>query len=84
MRGCSPTRVSTLPRFVGTRTPDDVAGAVIGAVERNRAEVAVAPAALRAGASFAGVAPAVAAAVSRRLGNERIALDLAEGQRDKR
>jgi short-subunit dehydrogenase len=75
---------ASLPRFVATRTPDNVADGVIGAVERNRAEVAVAPLGLRIGASFAGIAPAVAATVSRRLGNAQIALDLAEGQRDKR
>jgi short-subunit dehydrogenase len=75
---------TTLPRGVGTRSPEQVADAVITAIERNRAEVAVAPIALRLGASFAAVAPAVASAVSRRLGNEQIALDLAEGQRDKR
>jgi short-subunit dehydrogenase len=73
-----------LPRWVPTRAPEDVADAVIRAVERNRAEVAVAPISLRLGASFAGVAPSVAASVSRRLGNERIAFDLSEGQRDKR
>ncbi|HWD85684.1 MAG TPA: SDR family NAD(P)-dependent oxidoreductase, partial [Solirubrobacteraceae bacterium] len=32
-----------LPRGVGTKTPDDVAAAVITAVQRNRAEIAVAP-----------------------------------------
>jgi short-subunit dehydrogenase len=75
---------ASLPRFAATRDPGEVADAVIGAVERNRAEVAVAPLSLRLGASFASIAPAVAASVSRRLGNERIALDLAEGQREKR
>ena len=73
-----------LPRLVGTRSPQEVAEAVITAVERNRAEIAVAPIGLRLGASFAGVAPAVAAAVSRRLGGERIALEHVKGQRDKR
>lgn len=75
---------ASLPRWVPTRAPADVADAVIRAVERNQAEVAVAPLSLRLGASFASLAPGVAASVSRRLGNERIAFDLAEGQRDKR
>jgi short-subunit dehydrogenase len=75
---------ASLPRLVATRDAAEVADAVIGAVERNRAEVAVAPLSLRLGASFASIAPGVAASVSRRLGNERIALDLAEGQREKR
>ncbi len=75
---------ASLPRLVATRGPDEVADGVIGAIERNRPEVAVAPVSLRLGASFASVAPGVAAAVSRRLGNAQIALDVAAGQRDKR
>jgi short-subunit dehydrogenase len=73
-----------LPRGVGTRSPEDVAAAVLEAIEHNRAEVEVAPLSLRLGAKFASVAPGVAAVASRRLGSERIAADLAEGQRDKR
>jgi hypothetical protein len=73
-----------LPRWIPTRAPSDVSDAVIRAVERNRAEVEVAPITLRLGASFATVAPTVAATVSRRLGGERIALEHVEGQRDKR
>ena len=73
-----------LPRIVGTRSPEDVAVAVIRAIERNRAEVDVAPLGLRVGASIASVAPQVAASVSRRMGSDRIAGELAAGQRDKR
>jgi len=73
-----------LPWFVRTRSPADVARAVIRAVERNRAEVEVAPAPLRIGASFAAVAPGIAAEVSRRLGGDKIAYSHVEGQRDKR
>jgi short-subunit dehydrogenase len=73
-----------LPAGVGTRTPDDVATAVIRAVERNRAEIEVAPLGLRLGTSFASLAPGPAATVSRLLGSERIARDLAVGQSDKR
>jgi uncharacterized protein len=73
-----------LPRGVGTRSPAEVADAVIGAVQRNRAEVDVAPLGLRFGASLASMAPDLAAAVKRRLGSERIATDVASGQRDKR
>jgi len=73
-----------LPRGVGTRAPEEVAAAVLTAIERNRAEVEVAPAWMRAGASFAGVAPTVAAAVSRKLGGDKIAADHVSGQRDKR
>ncbi len=73
-----------LPRGVGTRSPEDVAEAVIRAIERNRAEVEVAPLGLRLGAGLASVAPELAATVSRRMGGERIAANLATGQRDKR
>jgi short-subunit dehydrogenase len=73
-----------LPRGVGTRSPEDVATAVIDAIENNRAEVDVAPLPLRLGAKFASVAPEIAAVASRRLGSERVAADLAGGQRDKR
>ncbi|MBV8988941.1 MAG: SDR family NAD(P)-dependent oxidoreductase [Solirubrobacterales bacterium] len=73
-----------LPRGVGTRTPEDVANGVISAIERNRAEVEIAPAFLRFGASFGGLAPEIAAAVSRRFGGERVASDIEAGQRDKR
>ena len=73
-----------LPRGVGTRSPEDVAAGVIRAIEDNRAEVDVAPLTMRWGASLASVAPALAAAVSRRMGSERIAAGFAESQRDKR
>ena len=73
-----------LPRGVGTKTPDEVATAVIGAVERNRAEVSVAPLALRVGTNFATVFPATAATVTRLTGGDQVARDLAAGQHDKR
>jgi short-subunit dehydrogenase len=73
-----------LPRGVGTRTPQDVADAVIEAVEHNRAEIEVAPLGLRLGAAFAGLAPGLAASISRKMGGERVASDLAAGQRNKR
>jgi short-subunit dehydrogenase len=73
-----------LPRGVGTRSPEDVAAAVLQAVERNRAEIEVAPASLRVGAALGGLAPQLAATVSRRLGGEKTATDLAAGQSGKR
>jgi short-subunit dehydrogenase len=72
----------TLPRGVGDRSPQDVAEAVITAVQRNRAELEVAPAGLRLGAAFASVAPGPASRASRVLGSHRIATDIAERQRD--
>jgi len=73
-----------LPPGVTTKSPEDVAAAVLRAIERNRAEVDVAPLPLRLGATFAGIAPQVAASVSRRAGSAQVAADLAAGQVDKR
>jgi short-subunit dehydrogenase len=73
-----------LPVGVGTCSPQDVADAAVRAVTRNRAEIAVAPVGVRLGASFASVAPTVAAAVSKRLGSERIAGEMVRAQLDKR
>ncbi len=73
-----------LPRGVGTRTPEHVADGVVRAVERNRAEVEVAPLGLRLGAGFASVAPELAASVQRKIGGGRVASELAAGQTDKR
>jgi short-subunit dehydrogenase len=69
-----------LPFFVGTRSPEQVAAAVIGAIERNRAEVDVAPISLRLGSTIAGVAPELSAIVSRRLGSHKIAASYASGR----
>jgi short-subunit dehydrogenase len=69
-----------LPRGVGTRTPEQVATAIVSAVERNRAEVSVAPAALRIGAGFASVLPGISATVARLAGNDKIAAELASKQ----
>jgi short-subunit dehydrogenase len=74
----------TLPRGVGTRSPRDVARATVRAVERNIAEIDVAPLGLRLGARIGGVAPVLSAAVQRRAGGHRISRGLANGQRDKR
>lgn len=61
-----------LPPGIGTRSPEDVARAVVQAIERNRGEVDVAPLPLRAGS------------VARRLGSENLTRKLAAGQGDKR
>jgi len=73
-----------LPRWVGTRTPEQVAGAVVRGIERERAEIDVAPLGLRLGTRISEIAPVTAARVQRRLGSERIADGLADAQRDKR
>jgi short-subunit dehydrogenase len=73
-----------LPPGAGTVTPDAVADAVVRAIERNRGEVVVAPVGLRAGALAANLAPDLAAAVSRKLGGERIAEAHVVAHADKR
>jgi uncharacterized protein len=73
-----------LPRWVGTRTPEQVAAAVVRGIEQERAELDVAPLGLRVGTRLAELAPMTAARMQRRLGSERIADALAEAQRDKR
>ncbi|HXC46267.1 MAG TPA: SDR family NAD(P)-dependent oxidoreductase [Solirubrobacteraceae bacterium] len=70
-----------LPRGVGTRSPEDVAKAVVAAIEHNRGEVDVAPIALRLGSAFAGLAPEFSATFTRKSGSEKIAYDLADGHR---
>ncbi len=69
-----------LPLGIGTRSPEQVAAAVLSAIERNRAEVDVAPPALRLGAAVGGAAPGLAGAAQRLLGGEKIASDLAAGE----
>jgi short-subunit dehydrogenase len=73
-----------LPPWVGTRTPDQVAAAIVTGVERGRAELDVAPLGLRLGTRVAALAPVSIARLQRRLGSERIADALADAQRDKR
>jgi uncharacterized protein len=73
-----------LPGYVAMKTPDDVAAAVVRAIERNRAEIDVAPLGLRLGTAVAGLLPELSGRVQRRLGSLEIAESMAEGQRDKR
>jgi uncharacterized protein len=73
-----------LPPGVGTRTPEEVADAVVRAIERNTAEVDVAPLALRASAVLSGLAPEVASQASRLLGASGIARKFESRQLDKR
>lgn len=73
-----------LPAGVGTRSPKDVADGVVRAIERNKAELDVAPLGLRIGAAIAGLAPELSARVSHRLGGTSVAESLAEGHRGNR
>lgn len=71
----------TPPGF-GTRTPEQVATAVVKAVKRDRGEVTVAPPFDRVGARIGGLAPSLGARI------QRLAPDftsqIAEGNKDKR
>jgi short-subunit dehydrogenase len=73
-----------LPRWVGSRTADQVAEAVVRGIERDRAEIDVAPLSLRAGALAGSVAPGTFARVQRRLGSAKLSERIAEGQKPKR
>jgi len=68
-----------LPKGVGTRTPEQVAAAVLKAVKHDKAEINVAPFGVRAGADFANLAPVTASAVQRLTGASKIADELAAG-----
>lgn len=73
-----------LPPGVGTSSPQDVAAALITAIERNRGEVTVAPVAMRLGANVAAVAPGISAWGQRMMGGARMAARVSERQRGKR
>jgi len=73
-----------LPPGIGTRSPEEVAHAVLEAIERNRGAIDVAPLPLRASAFFANLAPGAAGSLARRLGSDKLSRELAEGQRPKR
>ena len=75
---------ATLPSFVGTSTPDQVAAAVADAIVRDRAEVDVAPLTMRAGVKVAELAPTTVAALAHRIGGARVADELSDGQQAKR
>jgi uncharacterized protein len=74
-----------LPPGVGTKRPEDVARAVVRAIEHDPAEIDVAPLPLKAGAALAAMAPGVADVVTRRLEKRaRVAEQLGEAQAEKR
>ena len=72
------------PPGAGTVSPEEVAEAVVRAIERNRGEIDVAPLPLRVGALVGGVVPEIAARVTRASGGERIGDQFGAGQRAKR
>jgi short-subunit dehydrogenase len=73
-----------LPPGVGTSSSQEVADAVVRGIEDGKAEIDVAPIAVRSSAKLFGVAPSVVVAVGRRLGGARFAASFAEKQRRSR
>ncbi|MGI9578919.1 MAG: SDR family NAD(P)-dependent oxidoreductase [Microthrixaceae bacterium] len=64
-----------LPRFVRTKSPQDVADAVVSAIVTNPPEVFVSPLELRASAMLGAIAPGLSEAIQRRLGVEEMTAD---------
>jgi short-subunit dehydrogenase len=73
-----------LQRGVGTKTPDQVAAGVLRAIDGDKAEVDVAPLGLRLGATLSGVAPQLMATIAGKAGGDKLAADIAEGQKSLR
>jgi short-subunit dehydrogenase len=73
-----------LRKGVGTKTPEDVAAAVVRGIERGKSEIDVAPLGLRLGTKIAELAPGIGSRVQRRLGAVEIGRELTEAQREKR
>jgi uncharacterized protein len=67
-----------------TKPPEAVSRAVIRGIERDKAEIDVAPIPYRLGGLLAGAAPGVVSAITRRMGGEQVAEQAAEAQRSKR
>jgi short-subunit dehydrogenase len=74
---------ATLPRGVGTVRPDQVAQAVLRAIRTNKAELDVAPVALRAGALVGSLVPGMSASIQARL-DRGLSDQMVAGQRAKR
>jgi uncharacterized protein len=73
-----------LRKGVGMRSPEQVAAAVVKGIEKNRAEIDVAPLTIRAGGWGAGISQKAVQRIQRAAGSERFAQGLADAQRDKR
>ena len=73
-----------LPFGVGTRSPDDVAGAVLEAVRENPSEISVASFDQRVAAFFANLAPGIVAPLEKALGADKLSAEMVAAQRGKR
>lgn len=69
---------------LGTGSPQQVAGAVVSAIERNRTEVTVAPVQQRLLAHFALASPGIAVKIASGGAGQKAAANVAAGQTDKR
>jgi short-subunit dehydrogenase len=78
--GMFPADEVKLPPGTGTSTSTEVGAAVRRAIERDRAEITVAPLPLRAAVSVGSLAPTLAARVQRRLGAAEIARRVADAE----
>lgn len=74
----------TLPRGAGTRTPEQVAAAVLRAIRDDPAEITVASFEQSLGALLAGISHPLVASVQRLFGGEKIAKQIAAAQAHKR
>jgi len=69
---------------LGTSSPQEVANAVVKAIEQNKVEITVAPIQQRVLAHFALANPAISVKVASGSAGQKTAATVAEGQRDKR
>jgi short-subunit dehydrogenase len=75
---------ATLPKGIGSNTPEDVAAAVVRAITRDKGDVDVAPAFIRLSAKLNALTPELVASMSRKLGGSAVSQQIADGQRAKR
>lgn len=73
-----------LPAGLGTRSPEDVAQAVLQAIRNDPAEISVAAFEQRLGAFLAALSPALAGRIQGALGATTLSRAISEGQRHKR
>jgi len=71
------------PPGIGTSSPEEVAGAVVTAIVKNKGEVDVCPRQVRLATAFGGAFPAIAHSLTQRFGGD-FAHELTDRQADKR
>ena len=75
---------ANLPSGARTVTPEQVANGVAKAIQRDKAEIVVAPLELRAGGAVGALLPELGAKIQGMAGGAKLARRMAEGQRNKR